>query len=85
VQRTRDGLPYRIRCPQEAPGERQLIIAEIDSVQTSCGFGVPNHEFKEDRTQLPAWADHKGPDGAAQYQREKNALSIDGAPTGWGA
>jgi len=67
------------------PGERQLIIAEIESVQTSCGYGVPLFDFKEERTQLRDWADHKGPDGVAQYQQEKNAVSIDGAPTGWGA
>ncbi|MFZ1694191.1 MAG: pyridoxamine 5'-phosphate oxidase family protein [Flavobacteriales bacterium] len=67
------------------PGERQLIIADIESVQTSCGYGVPLYDFKEDRTQLRDWADHKGPDGVAQYQHEKNAVSIDGAPTGWGA
>jgi len=27
----------------------QLIIAEIESVQTSCGYGVPLYQFQEDR------------------------------------
>ncbi|MFN6115652.1 MAG: pyridoxamine 5'-phosphate oxidase family protein [Flavobacteriales bacterium] len=64
------------------PGERQLIIAELESVQTSCGYGVPLYTFQEDRTQLDDWAQRKGPEGVRQYQREKNTTSIDGAPTG---
>lgn len=66
------------------PGERQLIIGEIESVQTSCGYGVPLYAFKEDRTQLHAWAERKGPEGIAQYREEKNRISIDGAPTSLG-
>lgn len=66
------------------PGERQLIIGEIESVQTSCGYGVPLYAYKEDRTQLHAWAERKGPEGIAQYREEKNRISIDGAPTSLG-
>jgi hypothetical protein len=64
-------------------GERQLIIADVESVQTSCGYGVPHYGFVEDRSQLVAWAEHKGPEGLIAYRREKNVASIDGAPTGW--
>ena len=64
-------------------GERQLIIAEIESVQTSCGYGVPLFAFKKDRSQLEAWAERKGSEGLVAYRQEKNKASIDGAPTGW--
>lgn len=64
------------------PGERQLIIAEIESVQTSCGYGVPLFSFQEHRTQLPAWAEHKGSEALVAYRAEKNRTSIDGMPTG---
>ncbi len=63
-------------------GERQLIIADIQNVQTSCGFGVPLFDFKEHRTQLPAWAERKGEEGVVAYRAEKNLQSIDGLPTG---
>jgi len=53
-------------------------------VQTSCGYGVPLYAFKEDRKQLHAWAERKGPEGVAQYRKEKNRVSIDGAPTSLG-
>jgi len=65
------------------PGERQLIIGEIESVQTSCGFGVPLYGYQEDRQQLTEWAERKGHEGVAQYRKEKNTVSIDGLPTGW--
>ena len=64
-------------------GERQLIMADIDSVQKSCGFGVPLLEFKEHRPQLREWAERKGPEGVVAYRAEKNRVSIDGVATGY--
>ncbi len=64
------------------PGARQIILLEIDSVQTSCGFGVPLYEFKEERDTLPRWAEREGEAGIAAFQQEHNRLSIDGLPTG---
>jgi hypothetical protein len=51
-------------------------------VQTSCGYGVPLFDYREDRQVLRRWAAAKGPDGVAAYRREKNRFSIDGFPTG---
>ena len=64
------------------PGERQLIVADVESVQTSCGFAVPLFEHRGDRTLLNDWAEKKGPEGIAAYWAEKNTRSIDGLPTG---
>ena len=63
------------------PGERQIFLLQIESLQTSCGFGVPRMEMIEPRTMLTDWATKKGPEGIADYQRQKNSLSIDGLPT----
>ncbi len=60
---------------------RQLIVADIHKVQTSCGFSVPYYEYKGERDQAQKWAEHKGPDGLESYKREKNRLSMDGLPT----
>jgi hypothetical protein len=62
-------------------GERQLVVIDVESVQTSCGFGVPFFEHRDSRPTLIEWAERKGPAGVAAYQREKNAVSIDGLPT----
>jgi len=64
------------------PGERQLVVAGIESVQTSCGFAVPRFEPRGDRTTLREWAEKQGPAGVAAYWAGHNARSIDGLPTG---
>jgi hypothetical protein len=66
---------------QLLPGVRQVIVAEIDRVATSCGFGVPRYEYQGQREELPAWGVRKGAEGVARYHREKNVESIDGLPT----
>lgn len=60
---------------------RQIILLNIDSVQTSCGFGVPRYEFKSRRNNMAQWAEQKGEAGLVKYQREHNQKSIDGLPT----
>lgn len=64
------------------PGARQIVVAHINSVQTSCGFAVPRYDFIEHRQKLVAWAEKQGPDGLDEYRKTKNRTSIDGAPTG---
>jgi len=64
------------------PGARQIVVANINSVQTSCGFAVPRYDFVEHRQKLVKWAEKQGPDGLVEYRNKKNRTSIDGAPTG---
>lgn len=63
------------------PGERQIIVLDIESVQTSCGYGVPLYEFKQERNTLIEWAENKGEQGIKEYWQAKNLKSIDGLPT----
>jgi hypothetical protein len=62
------------------PGARSVVRVELDRVADSCGYGVPLFELVGERTQLAAWAEHKGEDGLARYKRQKNRESIDGLP-----
>ncbi|MSU47730.1 MAG: pyridoxamine 5'-phosphate oxidase family protein [Opitutus sp.] len=64
------------------PGERQLIVTENESIQTSCGFGVPLYDYRGERETLIEYAVKKGPEGMAGYRADKNQRSIDGLPTG---
>ena len=67
------------------PAVRQLIVADIYKVKTSCGFGVPLFEYKEQRDHAFKWADNKGVQELEEYKREKNMVSMDGLPTAlWG-
>jgi hypothetical protein len=67
---------------QEPPGARQIVRLDVEMVQTSCGYGVPLFDYREERPTLRRWAAAKGPDGVAAYRHEKNLFSIDGFPTG---
>ena len=60
---------------------RQIIVADIDMVQTSCGFSVPLYEHTGERDHAFKWAENKGADGLEKYKEEKNRISLDGLPT----
>jgi hypothetical protein len=60
---------------------RQIIVAEINRVQTSCGYGVPLYEYKGEREQHYKWAAQLGPEGLTAYRNENNLVSVDGLPT----
>jgi len=62
------------------PGLRQIIVAEISRVQTSCGFGVPLMNYEGQRDAAIRWATAKGESGLAEYRATKNGASIDGLP-----
>ncbi len=67
---------------QEPPGARQIMRLAIDLVQTSCGYGVPLFDFRDDRPTLDRWAASKDESELDAYRRKKNATSLDGLPTG---
>lgn len=66
------------------PSTRQIILADIDLVQTSCGYGVPLYDYAGERDIHFTWADKKGEAGLQEYVREKNLVSLDGLPTDLG-
>lgn len=67
----------------EAPlGARQIVELTADLVQTSCGYAVPLFSHEGERDVLDRWAEGKGAEGLVAYRAEKNAVSLDGLPTG---
>ncbi|MGB3656028.1 MAG: pyridoxamine 5'-phosphate oxidase family protein [Rivularia sp. (in: cyanobacteria)] len=65
----------------EIPGTRQIIVAEIERVQTACGMSVPLYEYQAQRENLVKWAAKKGESGIKEYHQNKNMVSIDGLAT----
>ncbi|MFE4107816.1 pyridoxamine 5'-phosphate oxidase family protein [Almyronema epifaneia] len=65
----------------DLPGCRQLIVADIHRVQTSCGFGVPLYRYEGQRPTLVDWASNKSDSALRDYQITKGSQSIDGLPT----
>ena len=66
----------------DLPGARQIFDVNVESVQTSCGYGVPLMTFDGDRELMSEWARKRGEDGVKAYHQQKNLISIDGFPTG---
>ncbi|MGC8714420.1 MAG: pyridoxamine 5'-phosphate oxidase family protein, partial [Leptodesmis sp.] len=60
---------------------RQIVVADIDRVQTSCGLGVPLLDYQGQRSSLVDWAEKKGEEGLTAYWQQKNIVSLDGLPT----
>jgi Pyridoxamine 5'-phosphate oxidase len=66
-------------------GSRQIFTLAIDLVQTSCGTGVPVMQLAGQRgpSELLPFYEEMGPDGVRDYWKRRNALSLDGKPTGF--
>jgi hypothetical protein len=60
---------------------RQIIVADIDLVHTSCGFSVPLYAYEGERDHAFKWSEKKGAAGLEKYQEEKNRISLDGLPS----
>ncbi|MGA8339909.1 MAG: pyridoxamine 5'-phosphate oxidase family protein [Solirubrobacteraceae bacterium] len=70
--------------PSIPEARRAIVLVEVLRVADSCGYGVPLLKHEGDRPHMPLWAAKKvrvgGADALLDYQREKNAVSIDGLP-----
>lgn len=60
---------------------RQIILADIHKVQTSCGYAVPLYNYEGERDIHQKWSENKGKDGLQEYMLTNNLISLDGLPT----
>jgi len=76
-----DALAARFPAALAAgPGVRAIVRVALSRIADSCGYGVPRMRFEVARDQLLLWADRKGVEGVQEYQRTRNAESLDGLP-----
>jgi hypothetical protein len=68
------------RAAASSSAHRAIIVAELDRIADSCGYGVPVMDLLEERDLLVRWAERKTPEQLAAYRAEKNEVSIDGLP-----
>jgi hypothetical protein len=70
--------------PGHPEARRALILVEVTRIADSCGYGVPLMAYEGERPHQDLWAAKKlrtgGPEALVDYQREKNARSLDGLP-----
>ncbi len=62
------------------PGTRQIFVIDVESVQTSCGWGVPFMEYQDERQTLKKAHAQSDP---AEWEAKAagRTQSIDGLPT----
>jgi len=60
---------------------RQVYVLDIDSIQTSCGYGVPVMKLDHERETLDKYMENLGPDGVSEYKQKHNLKTIDGLRT----
>ncbi|MGR3377232.1 pyridoxamine 5'-phosphate oxidase family protein [Salipiger abyssi] len=82
IQHSDPGWGEMLDLFPDLPGARQICEIAVELVQNSCGYAVPYMEFAGERDTLRRWAETKGYDGLRAYWAEKNAATLDGAPTG---
>ena len=62
------------------PGTRQIFVIDVESVQTSCGWGVPMMELRHERETLRKY--HRQADPVLWVEKlQGRTKSIDGLPT----
>jgi hypothetical protein len=62
------------------PGTRQIFDIAVESVQTSCGWGVPIMHLEKERETLPKYHAQSDPAQWAAKMATRTS-SIDGLPT----
>src|SRR3954469_22479885 len=77
-------LFWRCGFDEDTLAQRSIIVVNVTRVADSCGYGVPLMAYEGQRPHQRLSAEKrlrtKGPNAYEEYQREKNAVSIDGLP-----
>jgi hypothetical protein len=77
-------VPAGFDEPEHPEARRALVLVEVTRIADSCGYGVPLMAYEGQRPHQDLWAAKKlrtgGPEALLDYQRDKNARSLDGLP-----
>jgi hypothetical protein len=74
-----EGFAALLQSFTPLPGTRQIFVVDVDSVQTSCGWGVPHMTFEKERPTLAKY--HAQADPVERMAKiAKRTKSIDGLP-----
>ena len=70
--------------PSAPEARRAIVVVHVERIADSCGYGVPLMSYEGERPHMDAWSEKKlrvgGVEALRDYQRQKNAESIDGLP-----
>jgi|SRR5829696_5427268 len=70
--------------PAIAESRRSVVVVDVTRIADSCGYGVPLMTYAGEREHARKWAQKKvrvgGTEALREYERSKNAVSLDGLP-----
>jgi len=70
--------------PAIAESRRSVVVVDVTRIADSCGYGVPLMSYAGEREHARKWAQKKvrvgGAEALREYERSKNAVSLDGLP-----
>lgn len=64
----------------DLPVLRNVVVMDVARIIDSCGYGVPEYDFRKHRDSLSNWVRSKSPEELTEYRRENNLESLDGLP-----
>lgn len=59
---------------------RNFVVVDVDRIMDSCGYGVPEFDFRKQRDSMRNWVEAKTDAELKDYRRQKNTESLDGLP-----
>ena len=62
------------------PAARNIVVVDVECIRDSCGYGVPEYEFRRQRDSMHNWITSKTEGEMLAYREENNSESLDGLP-----
>ncbi len=62
------------------PAARNIIVIDVERIIDSCGYGVPQYEFRQHRDSLGNYFCKQSEANILAYRRDRNSESLDGLP-----
>lgn len=80
VEPHEDGFEELLSRFPEQLTARNIVVVDVDRIMDSCGYGVPEYEFRKNRDSMRNWVESKTEQDILDYRKENNRTSLDGLP-----
>ncbi len=75
-----DGFDRLLSQFPAQPTVRNIILVDVERIMDSCGYGVPEYDFRKNRDSMRNWVESKTEQEILDYRKKNNRRSLDGLP-----
>lgn len=75
-----DGFAELLTKFPAQPSVRNIIVVDVERIRDSCGYGVPEYDFRGQRDSMHNWLESKTEEEMRAYRKDNNSESLDGLP-----